>query len=974
MKLSRNCQTCVLLAILAGVFACEPLFAQAKKPARAKVNWRKIEAGIQAHNAARVDNGGRVSIELIGKNSSLDRRSLPLHSADGNTHTRCVVIGLPYKFRIELVDKLPISEINFICSDYDTEQTPKDVEITLSDGTVIKKTLSVDRPRRRQRGNLPRQRVAINRDISWVEVKVLSNHPGKNHPRTGKPINWGGIGEIEVITTADLAKYLTVPDFNAGAPTYIRGASPRNDYSNVKVSMPSRIPLGERPGIFLTRPEIVKMREEMKRDPRAQAMMKKLITACDKWATKKIVFPDPKIPAQMRNRWDRQANAHDLLSKMAGWLGWAYQLADDEKYAAKAREILLGYAKLYPNDYREHKGVNSSDTGKVMAQRLSEAMWLLPIIQSYDMIYNAKSMTDADRKLIETDLIRHAIRFINRKTASDEVAKRDRSDPNWRTTVPKKTRNVVGNWTNFYNAAFIQGGIVLGEKDWIDIGAANTRSNIINGIGDDGMWGEGAIGYHLFGRQALVACAEPLARKGIDVYGMAGSRFKNLFDSPLKYAYPDGTAPGINDSSRAPIGKGWTAMAYDLAYLRYGDPNYGSIVNAAPRQVFQSAACYFPTMIYRKLPERTLQGFKSLVFSNLGYAILRGADGGSQTFLLMDYGPHGAGHGHPDKLNLILFADGDELAGEPQVFRYENSRYRDWTRPTIAHWTMSVDEQSQAPTKGRLIAFHDAGEIKVMRGVSGKAYAGVALDRTVIQMPGYIVDVYRAWGPAKHTFDYPLCFRGSLDALKGVDPASLKPMGSPTKRGYKHIMITPPEKIEGNWSGTWFRPAAEANPKSKSPDEQRKHPANEVKAIVLGGTGTTVHTGVVPGGRHQVVLRRRGKEAIFTAVIDPYRTSDAVKSVSAMKIDGPVVAQGLKILRNDGGTDFIIVRFDQQAGGKPAAASTSPIGRTNALVSVIRLDASGKVIRAGMIGGTEISIGGKLIKRLARPGSFFTGE
>ena len=31
----------------------------------------------------------------------------------------------------------------------------------------------------------------------------------------------------------------------------------------------------------------------------------------------------------------------------------------------------MGYAKLYPNDYEEHKGVNANDTSKVMAQRLS---------------------------------------------------------------------------------------------------------------------------------------------------------------------------------------------------------------------------------------------------------------------------------------------------------------------------------------------------------------------------------------------------------------------------------------------------------------------------------------------------------------------------------------------------------------------------------------------------------------------------
>ncbi|MFO8076737.1 MAG: hypothetical protein R6T85_11540, partial [Egibacteraceae bacterium] len=68
---------------------------------------------------------------------------------------------------------------------------------------------------------------------------------------------------------------------------------------------------------------------------------------------------------------------------------------------------------------------------------------------------------------------------------------------------------------------------LLDDQNWIDVGAANTRAMIANGIGDDGMWGEGAIGYQLFARHALVACLEPLARKGIDLYGFMNCRFKN---------------------------------------------------------------------------------------------------------------------------------------------------------------------------------------------------------------------------------------------------------------------------------------------------------------------------------------------------------------------------------------------------------------------------------------------------------------
>jgi len=925
------------------------------KPQR-KPNWRQIEQARQAHNAARQDKGGRVSVEFISDDAGIDRNTHPQSAADGNFHSRCVLWG-QYRYRIDLVAAMPVTEISFICSDGAGEASPESIEIHLSDETVIPMTLEVKRPSRANRQNVPRQTVEIGKTLEWIEVTVLSTYPGAVNAKTGTPRPWGGLGEIEVITTADLAPYLVVPDFNADAATYVEGGSPRNDYSDVTVTLPTPIESATRPGIYLSRTEILRMRERMRQDPRAAEMLAKLIRSCNQWLNREIVHPDPKAPAQMKSRFDAAAKAHGLMSKMAGWLGWAYQLTDDERYAVKAREILVGYARLYPDDYKEHKGVHSGDTSKVMAQRLSEAMWLLPLIQGYDLIYHAECMSVDDRRLIETDLIRHALAFINKRSAADEVARRDGGNPQWRTAPPAIREGAVGNWMNFYNAAYIQGGIVMDDQNWIDIGAADTRFMVANGIGADGMWGEGAIGYQFFARHALVACLEPLARNGIDVWSFMDCRFKNLFDSPLKYAYPDGTAPGINDSGRSAVGGSWTAMAYDFAYLRYGDPNYGSLVNAAPRQVFQSSGCYFPTVIYEKLPERPMAGLGSLIFESLGYGILRGRDNGGGTFALMDYGPHGGGHGHPDKLNLILFADGDELAGEPQGYAYEERLHTDWQRPSIAHWTMSVDMHQQAATTGKLLAFYDAGDIKVMRGQAGGGYAGVALDRTVVQMPGYIVDIYRGWGQGEHTFDYPLCFRGSLDALEGVDPETLKPMGPPTQRGYKHILCTPPIEDALSWSGVWVRAAGEGDREAEPPDERRKHPANTVRVTVLSGDTATVFTGIVPGGRHQAVVRQHGSEAVFAAIIDPFRGSDAVEKVENLALTSPVAACGVKVTRADGGTDLIIVRYDQQIDAQLAAATTFDGGATNALVAVIRLDPRGNVTRMGMVGGTRLSCG-----------------
>ncbi|HUS91649.1 MAG TPA: heparinase II/III family protein [Phycisphaerae bacterium] len=916
----------------------------------AKVDYRKVDSEIQARNAARMDNGGRISLELLDEKVFKDRRTYPPDVVDGSVHSRQVITGVPYRFRIDLVDELPIEAIHFICSDYANEQSPKDVSVKLSDGTTLNKTL--EKLPAESRKPKPRQRLDVGgRKARWVEVTVLSNHPG-GLMKNGQPCGWGGIGEIEVVTTADLKPYLTVEGYNPDLPADIRSEPPRRDYSGVKVTLPTAIPLGQRPGIYLTADEWKALFETMRNSPRGKPVLDGLIEMADGYLAGPVTHPDPNVPAQVTDRGDAQARAHDALSKQAGICGYAYRISGDEKYARRVRDILVGYGRLYPEAYKEHKGANANDTSKVMAQRLSEAMWLIPQIQAYDLTADSGAFSDADRKLVEADLIRCALTFIHSKQpAAKAVAAKTAANPNWRTApAEKKTRpGALGNWTAFYNMAYIQGGSVLGDRDWIDVGADGLKYMIENGIGADGMWGEGAIGYQQFARHAMVGGLEALARKGIDVWSYKANAFKNLFDSEFAYAYPDGTSPGINDSGRAPVGSGWTAMAFDYAYLRYGDENYAHTVNGTQRQLHQSPACYFPTQVYRTLPEVPVRGQGSLVFDKLGYAILRGKDAGGETFLLMDYGPHGGVHGHRDKLNLILFADGDELAGEAEGFRYEDDRHANWTTQSIAHWTLSVDEHSQNPTTGRLVCFADAGDVKVIRAQSGEAYAGVVLDRTVVQMPGYVLDVYRAWGPARHTFDYPLCFRGTLDRMKDIEEASLKPM-SGTTPGYRHILAAGPTPVEGEWTGVWSRDAAEGDPNAETTDRRRGGPAGRVRATVLPAPGLTAFLAHVPGERRQAILRQAGSDATFVCLIDPYRATDAVRSVKALKTSGPVPATGVEVLRTDGGRDLIVVRNDPMPDGKPGPATSFAGQTTQVLVTVCRLDKEGKQVSRTELG------------------------
>ncbi|MBM4047281.1 MAG: hypothetical protein FJ279_19425, partial [Planctomycetes bacterium] len=154
-------QRCVLMALLVAWFGVGELAAQ---PTVQRRSPQQVEQEIQAHNAARADKGGRVALQLLGPEAGKDHRTTPEDSADGDVHSRCVVWGTPYAFRIELVDKLPVTEVNFICSDYALEESPKDVELRLSDGTVLKHTLERLIPKDRR--DKPRQTVKVGKELA----------------------------------------------------------------------------------------------------------------------------------------------------------------------------------------------------------------------------------------------------------------------------------------------------------------------------------------------------------------------------------------------------------------------------------------------------------------------------------------------------------------------------------------------------------------------------------------------------------------------------------------------------------------------------------------------------------------------------------------------------------------------------------------------------------------------------------------
>lgn len=801
--------------------------------------------GGKTTNAAQARYGARVSVAPGGPGGSRDPGTPPEATFDGNVHSRCVLRGdPPYTFTVELPFAVPVRAVAFAHSDYARERAPREVEVSLDGGPPVRHALELRRPEKRRPAW---QEVSLGgREARVVRVTVLSDHA------PDPAVNWGGLGEIAVLTTADLDARFALPAGAAAAgPSFVHvpGASeataggkgpPPSPAAPVRLPAPARP--GEHPRLLLTPAEVAELKAQLPKSERGRAALKGLLGVADAALASPPAFPDPKGPlSQLKRAGDQVAARHDRLSLNAGSLGIAYALTGNGAYARRAAEILRGYAQRYA-DYPEHKGVNANDTGKVMSQRLSEAMWLIPLIQAYDYVYDSGALTVEDRESVETRLIRPAIAFIRSKDPAAEVAARDRDDPNWRTAPPPK--GGASNWLLFYNAATMMAGAVMDDPGLKDLAAADFRRLLANGIGSDGMWNEGAIGYQFFALSALVGGVETAARQGIDLWSFDGNRLKRLFDSPLRYAYPDGSAPGINDSGRTRFGD-WSTMAYDYAYLRYGDPAYAFLVNASPRQLHLSQALYFPARLFDTLPETRAGSLTSTVFESLGYAVLRGP----RAYALMDYGPHGGVHGHPDKLNLVLYAagedgKGDEMGGEPRLYRYDDPLHPEWSTRTVAHNTMTVDETSQVPSEGELLVFEDTPAFRVMRARTTASVPGALLDRTVVVTPDAVIDLFRGRSGFRRTWDRTLRFQGALAGIPAAAAASAATLG--TRDGYQHLRVLQAKRpADRGWEGVW----------------QTK--VGGFRAALAGAPGQSVTVARGPDDGQMALARQEGEGADF---------------------------------------------------------------------------------------------------------------
>ena len=238
----------------------------------------------------------------------------------------------------------------------------------------------------------------------------------------------------------------------------------------------------------------------------------------------------------------------------------AYALNGKPPYAKWVCSGLLSYADVYPTlPVKNHRA-------RFTLNSLSEAEWISPLAQAYDLVADCGQLTGNQKQHIENDLLRASVECFK----IDDYAKDPRSsDLHFR----------CYNFQAWHIAAIGLVGLAVRDRDLVDY-AVNSRYGlkhlVAHDIRDDGMFWERSQGYHRFVLQALLPFTEGMAHCGVDLYNLAvpsdnntveGSHYPTgtslapkslrlMFEAPLYTAFPDLSCLAMGDSANK-IQAGW---------------------------------------------------------------------------------------------------------------------------------------------------------------------------------------------------------------------------------------------------------------------------------------------------------------------------------------------------------------------------------------------------------------------------------
>ena len=321
----------------------------------------------------------------------------------------------------------------------------------------------------------------------------------------------------------------------------------------------------------------------------------------------------------------------------------------------------------------------------------------------------------------------------------------------------------------------------------------------------------------------------------------------------------------------------------------------------------------------------------SMNLAGVGYGITR-VDAGKagQQYLLFDYGPNRS-HGHPDKLNIDLWANNEQLIPDLGMVWYEQPMYLRWFRRSIAHNTLTVDETNQRDAGATQTVFAPGETVAMQRAYTTEAVPGVTMDRSLFMFARHMVDIFGAFSKTPRLFDLAWHIRGEFEL-----PEGMKEREKFTAAGYAELDEVKELTTKDGFSVSFTSPLY----------------GSKSRFLAAPGIETTYFTGLGHYMRERplaiIARRANATDTVFASAVDYSITGDYVKSITGAGdfVKGFYLATAVTI----DGTDLCYASFN----GKENKADTMT---TDALQALVRLDEKGAAYTAAIAGGKKLTNG-----------------
>ncbi len=252
--------------------------------------------------------------------------------------------------------------------------------------------------------------------------------------------------------------------------------------------------------------------------------------------------------------------------------------------------------------------------------------------------------------------------------------------------------------------------------------------------------------------------------------------------------------------------------------------------------------------------------------------------------VFFDHGEWADGHCHFDRLGLMLWSFGREMASDLGYVYAAHPLREPWTIQTLAHNTVVVDRQSQAKPGKAAVAFVRLDDpVQAVEAAAPAVYPGKTSEyrRTLVQVPSgsgapFVVDIFRVNGGTVHDWSYHV--EAAAPALSGVELGPGESLGSETP--YSQLSDIRSGATDGDWTAVW-----------------RWADGAGLRLWMCGSPGTSVTQALAPGQRLRdeegkklpyIVVRRAGEGPLastFVCVHEPFRGDPGIRSVRLVEAD-----------------------------------------------------------------------------------------